>query len=139
MEQNKNFIKQEEIHQEIQDYRQFAFNQNMIQVAIGLILVTAFQKTVTAFSDCLIMPIVNYFINATDGNWRDWKVNPVAGMNLELGHLIGSLLDFTILTLLLYFIYSRIVKKIWPSLEVKKEKTDVVYVKRDEDGKWKVI
>lgn len=136
----KQFIKKEDLNKEIKDYQQFAFNQNMVQVAIGLILVAAFQKTVTAVSDCLIMPIVNYFVNATNGNWRDWKVNPLPGMNLELGHLIGSLLDFTILTLLLYFIYSKIVKRIWPKLdEKKKEKTDVVYVKRDEDGKWKVL
>lgn len=136
----KHFIKKEELDKEIQGYSNFAFSQNMMQVAIGLILVAAFQKTVTSVSDCLIMPIVNYFVNAANGNWRDWKVCPLPGMNLEIGHLVGALLDFTILTILLYFIYTKIVKKIWPNLDDKtKEKAEVVYVKRDEDGKWKVI
>lgn len=132
-------FKKVEINKEIQDYKQFAFNQNMIQVAIGLILVSAFQKTVSAVSDFLIMPVVNYFINATNGNWRDWKVSPLPSMNLELGHLIGALLDFTILTVLLYLIYTKIVKRIWPSLQEQQKPTDVVYVKREEDGKWKVL
>lgn len=136
----KQFIKKEDLDKEIQDYKQFAFNQNMMQVAVGLIMVAAFQKTVTAVSDCLIMPIVNYFVNATNGNWRDWKVHPAPGMSLELGCLIGALLDFTILTILLYFIYTKVVKRIWPNIEEKKtEKAEVVYVKRDENGKWKIL
>lgn len=140
MGMQKQFIKKEEIDKEIQGYSNFAFNQNMMQVAIGLILVAAFQKTVTAVSDYAIMPIVNYFVNATNGNWRDWEISPLPGMNLELGHLIGALLDFTILTILLYFIYTKIVKRIWPNLDEKsKDKAEVVYVKRGEDGKWKVI
>jgi large conductance mechanosensitive channel protein len=128
-----------DIDKEIQEYKHFAFSQNMIQVAIGLILVAAFQKTVTAVSDCLIMPIVNYFINATNGNWRDLKFEPLVGMNLEIGHLIGAILDFTILTLLLYLIYTKIVKRIWPELGVVTEKKEVIYLKRNDDGKWKIL
>lgn len=127
-----------QIDKEIESYKKFAFNKNMIKVAIGLILVTAFQKTVTAVSDYAIMPVINYFVNATNGNWRDWKFHPIIGMNLELGQLIGALLDFTILTLLLYFIYTKIVRRIWPD-EESTEKTDVVYIKRDKDGNWKVL
>lgn len=136
---DKKFIDKAEIDKEIQDYKQFAFNQNMVQVAIGLILVSAFQKTVSAVSDYLIMPIVNYFVNATNGNWRDWKISPLPAMNLELGHLIGALLDFTILTIMLYVIYTKIVKRIWPELHEQQKPTDVVYVKREENGKWKVL
>ena len=129
----------EQIEKEIKNYKKFAFNQNMLQVAIGLILVAAFQKTVTAVSDCLIMPIVNYFVNATNGNWRDWKIHPIQVMNLEIGHLIGAMLDFTILSVLLYFIYAKIVKKIWSDIENKEEEKDVIYIKREKNGKWKVL
>ena len=93
------------VNHEIQDYKNFAFNKNMIAVAIGLIMATSFQKTVTGISDFLIMPIVNYFAGVTNGDWRKWVVHPVNGMNVELGHLLGSILDFVILTLVLYFIY----------------------------------
>jgi len=112
----KNFI---DPNKEFQDYKNFAFNRNMMGVAIGLILATAFQKAVSGISDCLIMPIVNYFIVGAGGDWRTWVAQPVSGMNLEVGRLIGTMIDFVILTLVLYFIWAKIMKKIWPELEMK--------------------
>ena len=106
------------IEKTIQDYEQFAFNKNMMAVAIGLIMATAFQKTVSGISDYLIMPIVNYFLNGSNGNWRQLVVHPVDGMNIELGHMIGVFLDFVILTLVLFAIWKIVVKRIWPDAQV---------------------
>ena len=107
------------IDREIEEYKKFAFDKNMIQVAIGLILANAFQKTVTGLSDYAIMPIVNYFINSTDGNWRDIIFTPVAGMNIEIGRLAGIFCDFFIITFILYLIYSKFLKRIWPEMQLK--------------------
>lgn len=107
------------IDREIEEYKKFAFDKNMVQVAIGLILANAFQKTVTGISDYLIMPIVNYFVNSTDGNWRDMVFSPFNGMNIEVGRLVGMFCDFFIITLILYIIYSRILKRIWPEMQLK--------------------
>ena len=106
------------VSHEIQDYKNFAFNKNMMSVAIGLIMATAFQKTVTGVSDYLIMPIVNYLAGKTGDDWRKWVIHPVNGMNIELGHLLGTILDFVILTIVLYFIYQFILKRICPDLTV---------------------
>lgn len=130
----------EKIEKEFKEYKEFAFNNNMIKVAIGLILANAFQKSVSGISDYLIMPVINYFIGKTDGNWRNWIWQPLEGMNIEVGHLLGTLIDFVILSAVLYFIYSRILKRLWPNLEEnKEEEQETVYVKRQKDGKWKVI
>lgn len=127
----------EKIEKEFKDYKQFAFNENMMKVAIGLILASAFQKSVSGISDYLIMPIINYFVSRTDGNWRNWICQPVQGMNIEIGHLIGTFIDFIILSAILYLIYSRIMKSFWPE-SVDNCPKEVVYLKREE-GKWKVI
>lgn len=111
-------LTKEEVQNEIQEYKKFAFNKNLFQVAIGFILATAFQKTVTAVSDYLIMPITNYLIGRTNGNWREWIIHPVPGMNIEIGHLVGALFDFLILTIVLYFFYAKFVKKLWPEIEI---------------------
>ena len=107
------------INKEIEEYKKFAFDRNMVQVAIGLILANAFQKTVTGLSDYLLMPIVNYFINSTDGNWRDLVFSPFPGMNIEVGRLAGIFCDFFIITFILYIVYSKIIKKIWPEMQLK--------------------
>lgn len=149
----KDFIQQEdlqgirkEINQEFQDYKKFAFNQNMMMVAIGLILAAAFQKCVSAISDFLVMPIVNYFVNGVNGDWRTWVVHPVPGMNIEIGHLMGAMIDFVILTLVLYVVYAKMMKRIWPNIELNKKKdeekplgVEVIYLKRDTKGNWKVL
>lgn len=107
------------IDREIEEYKKFAFDRNMIQVAIGMILGNAFQKTVTGLSDFLIMPIVNYFVNSTDGNWRDLKFSPFVGMNIEIGRLAGLFCDFFIITVILYIIYSKILIAIWPEIRLR--------------------
>lgn len=107
------------LDKELEEYKKFAFDKNMVQVAIGLVLANAFQKTVTGISDYLFMPIVNYFVNSTDGNWRDMVFTPIAGMNIEIGRLAGMFCDFFIITLILYLIYSKILKKIWPEMQLK--------------------
>ena len=139
------------VDQEFQDYKNFAFNKNMMSVAIGLIMATAFQKTVTGISDFLIMPIVNYFIGKTGEDWRKWVIHPTHGMNIEIGHLIGAIVDFVILTLVLYIIYQFILKRICPELTISQPnplapnqpipvpKEEIVQIKKDGNGQWKVI
>lgn len=143
-EQKKEFLKNIDPHKEFQDYKKFAFNHNMMGVAIGLILATAFQKAVSGISDYLIMPIVNFFIVGTGTDWRNWVAHPISGMNLEVGRLIGTMIDFVILTVVLYFIWAKIMKRIWPELELSKKEekplgVEVIYLKRESDGNWKTL
>ena len=96
------------VTKELKDYESFAFNQNMMQVAIGITVANSFQKTVNAISECLIMPTINYFINNPNSNWRNIKFNPLPGMNLEIGHFLGTFIDFVICTMVLYFFWNKI-------------------------------
>lgn len=141
-----------QLEKELEDYKRFAFNRNMVQVAIALLLATAFQKTVSAISDALLMPVINYFISP-DGNWRHTIWHPLPGMNIEIGHLAGSFLDFLVLSLVLWLLYAHIVKRIWPSVApdgseqpqqptpppTPKVEKEVVFIEKDEDGKWRVL
>ena len=104
---------------ELDEYKKFAFNKDMMQIAVGLILATAFNKVTTAICDCILMPIVNYFVNggAASGNWRDMVVHPIDGMNLEIGHLIKTFLDFLIISGTLYIVYVKVYKKMFPDDE----------------------
>jgi large conductance mechanosensitive channel len=101
---------------ELEEYKKFAFNKDMMQVAVGLIMAAAFNKVVTAICDYALMPVVNYFVNggASAGNWRDMVIHPVAGMNVEIGHLIKAFLDFLIISLTLYIVYIKVYKKMFP-------------------------
>jgi len=109
-----------EIKKEIDDYKNFAFNKNLMALALALILANVVQKFVSSISECLLMPVINYFVNVANntGNWRNMILCPLDGMNLEIGKFCGSFLEFTITTLFLYMIYSKIVKRITPDAEI---------------------
>lgn len=120
--QEKNLVP--EIKKEIDDYKKFAFNKNLMALALALILATVVQKFVTAISESLLMPIINYFVNAahSTGNWRNMILCPVDGMNLEIGKFCGAFLEFTITTIVIYVIYSKIVKRFSPDAEIELKK-----------------
>lgn len=115
--QEKNLVP--EIRKEIDEYKKFAFNKNLMALALALILATVVQKFVSSISESILMPIINYFVNAANtGNWRNMILCPVDGMNLEIGKFLGSFLEFTITTIVLYVIYTKIVKRFTPDAEI---------------------
>ena len=116
--QKKNFIKKETIKQEFDEYRKFAYRKNMFSVALAFVLATSIQKFSTSISECIFMPVINYIVSSTGDNWRNLIFIPVNGMEIELGKFIGSFIEFTIITILVYIIFSKIIKRISPDAEI---------------------
>lgn len=111
-----------ELGKEINEYKKFAFNKSLMALALTLILANVVQKFVSSISESLLMPVINYFTNiANNDNWRNIILCPVDGMNLEIGKFCGSFLEFGITTLVLYLIYSKIVKRFNPNAELGKD------------------
>ena len=118
--EEKNFINKEKLQKEFDEYRKFAYSKNLVGIAITLILANSMQKFVSTISESVFMPIANYFISTTHGDWRLLIFSPVQGMNIEIGKFASSFIEFTIITMCLYVIYSKIVKKISPEFDLEK-------------------
>ena len=76
------------------EFKAFLVKENVLALAIAVVLGAALGRVVTALVDDFIMPIVG---TATPGgDWRAWKVHagPVA---FGVGHFIGTLIDFLII------------------------------------------
>lgn len=97
---------------ELESYKKFAFKGKMLELSVAFMLGTAFEKAVKSISENLLMPIVNFAIAETGSNWRDFKVIPTPGLSLELGKLIGSFVDFLLVSIILYVFYLKITKPI---------------------------
>jgi len=118
--EEKNFISTEKIHQEIENFRDFAFSKNLIAMALTIILASTVQKFVTNISEGAIMPLINFLVGtATQGNWRNLVFTPIQGLDFEVGKLTASFIEFIITTFVLYLIYIKIIKRIYPEFEVK--------------------
>lgn len=105
---NKNFIKKEDIEQ----YKNFAFKEDMLKMSIAFILGSSFNKVVTGISDSILMPLINFIIIQTGDYWRKWNWEPIKGLRFEVGYFLGTLVDFILISFILYILYSKVLLKI---------------------------
>lgn len=103
----------------LQEFKAFAMRGNVVDLAVGVVIGTAFGKIVTALVDSLIMPIVGFMISGV--NVKDLKLtllaaDPVSGMpgvTLGYGAFMQSVVDFTIIAFAI-FLLVRLMAKAMP-------------------------
>ena len=83
------------------EFRAFLVKDNVIGLAIAVILGVALNALVGSLVDDIIMPVVNLATSATGGNWKDWFI-PLSsagkdGPKMLIGNLIGALINFVVI------------------------------------------
>lgn len=95
------------------DFREFAFKGNVIDLAVGVIVATAFNKIVQSLTNDIIMPIFGkilgnaafseLYINLSSTDYPTLAQATAAGAPvIKYGLFITSILDFLIITLSLF-------------------------------------
>ncbi len=98
----------------VDDFKKFAFKGNVVDLAVGVVIGAAFGKIVSAMVADLVMPLVALVMPS--GDWRTSGIvlkvaaDPKDNVVLKYGDFIGSVLDFFVVALVLFFIVSRIIK-----------------------------
>jgi large conductance mechanosensitive channel len=92
---------------EFQNYKKFAFRDDMFKLTIGVMLGNSFNKVVYGISDYLVMPLFTFLLSYTGDEWRQWTFKPIIGLNFEVGRLLAVLVDFTTTSIILYLIYTK--------------------------------
>jgi len=98
----------------LSDFRAFAFKGNAVDLAVGVVIGAAFGKIVSAMVADLIMPVVSLLLPS--GNWREsgfvihHAANAKDDVILKYGDFFGNVLDFLIVSFVLFLIVSKLVK-----------------------------
>lgn len=100
---------EETVKQTLKEYREFAFKDDIKKVCVAVIIGASFDNLIKNISINLIMPFFDFLINKTNGSWRDYKLQILPGLELGLGRVAGGLLDFAIISFVLFIV----LKKIW--------------------------
>jgi large conductance mechanosensitive channel len=83
------------------EFRAFLVKDNVIGLAIAVILGLALNKVVGSMVDDVIMPVVNLATAATGGNWKDWFIPLTSagadGPKIMIGNTIGALINFLVI------------------------------------------
>ena len=98
----------------IQEFKEFAFKGNVLDMAIGVIIGTAFGKIVTSLVDDIIMPLIAKLIKVN--SMADWAPGGIA-----VGTFLQSIIDFLLVAIVLFLVLRVIMKA---SSKFKKEKEE---------------
>jgi large conductance mechanosensitive channel len=83
------------------EFKTFLIKDNVIGLAIAVILGAALNKLVGSLVDDVIMPVVNLATAATGGNWKDWFIPLTTagadGPKLLIGNTIGAVINFLVI------------------------------------------
>ena len=83
------------------EFKEFISKGNIIDLAIGLIMGSAFTAIVKAVVDGILMPIISGLTAGVD--YEDLTVN-FFGAKLQIGSVINAIITFLIISLFLFLI-----------------------------------
>lgn len=93
------------------EFRNFAFKGNMIDLAVGVIIGTAFGKIVDALVKKVIMPLVGALTGGgSEGavGWAKSLTATINGVEIPYGEFLAELISFLIVALVLFLVIVKI-------------------------------
>ena len=98
----------------ISEFKEFAVKGNVIDMAVGVIIGSAFGKIVSSLVNDIIMPIVTLMTGATDFSGLSIvlkePVDGSQGISLMYGSFLQNVIDFLIIALVIFLMLKFIVK-----------------------------
>ena len=98
----------------LKDFKEFAFKGNVLDMAIGVIIGTAFGKIVTSLVNDLIMPIISLLTGGLNFTDLKYVITPkhgdIAETAIAYGSFIQNVVDFLIIAFCI-FMFVRLIEK----------------------------
>lgn len=83
----------------IQEFRDFAFKGNVVDLAVAVIIGGAFGKVVNSLVQNILMPLLSYVSVSEAGDYRNWKLG-----RIEIGIFLGEFIQFVILAFAVFIL-----------------------------------
>ena len=86
------------------EFKNFAFKGNLIDLAVAVVLGTAFAKVIDAMVKYLIMPLISYVDFGSGGGYDKWHIG-----RLQIGLVLAELLNFMLVALAIFIVIVKVV------------------------------
>ena len=97
----------------VAEFKSFLVKNNVLALAVGVVIGAAVGKVVSGIVDDIIMPIVGVLMPG--GEWRSAEL-VLAGKNaIKYGDLLGRVIDFTIVAAVVFFILKAFIREQKPA------------------------
>ena len=107
----------------IKEFKEFISRGNVVDMAVGVIMGSAFGKIVTSLVNDIIMPLVGVLIGGIDFTSLSFKIQDA---EVKYGSFIQNIVDFLIVAICI-FIFVKIINKL--------NTIDVLHKKKKEELK----
>ena len=97
-----------------QEFKKFAMKGNVMDMAIGVIIATAFGKITTSLVNDVLMPFISWLVGARDMSALNLLVRPEVlndagevvqeSITIGFGTLLGTVIDFVLVALVVFAI-----------------------------------
>ena len=101
----------------LKEFKQFIARGNVVDLAVGVIIGSAFGKIVSSIVDDILMPLIGVVIGGLDFSNLTIKVNDAT---IKYGMFIQNVIDFLIVAACIFFLI-KIINKFSKKEEVKEE------------------
>ncbi|MBQ3114697.1 MAG: large-conductance mechanosensitive channel protein MscL [Clostridia bacterium] len=98
------------------EFKEFAFKGNVIDMAVGVIIGTAFSKIVTSLVNDVIMPVFGSLTSGKQFANLQLVLNEEQGATILYGNFIQNIVDFLIIAVCV-FIFVKFMNKLKPKKE----------------------
>jgi large conductance mechanosensitive channel len=97
------------------EFKSFIMKGNVIDLAVAVVVGSAFGKIIAAFVDGIVMPLVTYVLPANI-KWEEWVLG-----KFRVGAVLGATVNFLIISLVIFLVLikflGRFTKKEGPAAE----------------------
>lgn len=98
------------------EFRGFALKGNVVDLAVAVVIGTAFGNVVSSLVKNVIMPIFSYILPAQE-SYHKWKIG-----RIEIGTFLGELLNFVVIAGAMFLVMVKLLgllrrTKLLPSIE----------------------
>ena len=111
----------------IEEFKSFVLRGNVMDMAVGVIIGTAFASIIGALTDDFINPLINGLGGAEIGG----RIKIYGGQYLNYGHFLTAVINFLIMAFVL-FLMLKFVNKLMTAGKSKKEAEAAAPTKTDE-------
>ena len=92
----------------LQEFKEFAMKGNVVDMAVGIVIGTAFGKIVSSFVSDVIMPPIGMLTGGVDFTDLAWTIQAaseeVEAITINYGTFINTVLDFVIIAFAIFMV-----------------------------------
>lgn len=118
-----------------QDFKAFISRGNVIDMAIGVVVASAFKDIVTKFTSAFLSPLIALLTDGADLTELKWIIRPevldaegnvtVAEVSFAWGSFVQSIIDFLIIAFVLFLVIRIFTKAANKAKELSKSKEEI--------------